>query len=469
MRTTFIVMTMLLCAALPLSAQSDQSDLDSLVFEGRVVNAQGIPLKGTIVSSAKLGVFGATGGDGSFIVKLPIDGDEIIVQKEGLAEYRHKVWGHDSGVILLGEQQSSFMNVKEYNNKMKDTAKSYFEMGLNTIQGKAKNPDYKKAMACFLRAVNMGHSASAYYLGKMFEEGTGITQNYGNAIYWYKKAQDNVDAQRRLGEMYAEGIGVEKNEDEAVRYYYAAVRAGDSLVALPRLKQLEQELAQRTVDKVYEVVETNAGFPGGDQDCYGWLAKHIKYPPKAQENNIQGRVFVQFVVDKDGSIMDVKAVRSPHPWLSREAVRVVSEMPKWKPAMRGGKPVRSRFNLPIMFKLSSGETSSASSGGDDRVFEVVETNAEFPGGEQVLREWLSKNMKYPKIAQEKGIQGSVSVQFVVDKDGSISDVKVLRSPDPSLSKEAERLVSIMPKWKPAMQGGKPVRSRFIWSPRFRLQ
>ena len=81
MRTTFIVMTMLLCAALPLSAQSDQSDLDSLVFEGRVVNAQGIPLKGAVVSSAKLGVFGATGGDGSFIVKLPIDGDEIVIQK----------------------------------------------------------------------------------------------------------------------------------------------------------------------------------------------------------------------------------------------------------------------------------------------------------------------------------------------------------------------------------------------------
>lgn len=104
-------------------------------------------------------------------------------------------------------------------------------------------------------------------------------------------------------------------------------------------------------DRIFEVVEENAMFPGGDAACYEWLSKHIKYPPIAAEQGIQGRVFVQFVVNKDGSIVDVKVLRSPDPSLSREAERVVKEMPKWKPARQGNKPVRSRFNLPVMFRL----------------------------------------------------------------------------------------------------------------------
>lgn len=104
-------------------------------------------------------------------------------------------------------------------------------------------------------------------------------------------------------------------------------------------------------DRIFEVVEENASFPGGDEECYRWLADHIKYPAIANEQGIQGRVFVQFVVNKDGSIVDVKVLRSPDPSLSKEAERVVKMMPRWKPARQGNKPVRSRFNLPVMFRL----------------------------------------------------------------------------------------------------------------------
>lgn len=104
-------------------------------------------------------------------------------------------------------------------------------------------------------------------------------------------------------------------------------------------------------DRVWEVVEENAMFPGGEEACYKWLFDHIKYPAIAQEQGIQGRVFVQFVVNKDGSIVDVKILRSPDPSLSKEAERVVKAMPRWKPARQGNKTVRSRFNLPVMFRL----------------------------------------------------------------------------------------------------------------------
>ena len=103
------------------------------------------------------------------------------------------------------------------------------------------------------------------------------------------------------------------------------------------------------------------------------------------------------------------------------------------------------------------------------IFEVVENPAEFPGGEAALRRWLSDNIRYPVIAQENGIQGRVVVQFVVNTDGSIVDIQVVRSVDPSLEREAVRLVQAMPRWKPGEQRGKKVRVRFTLPINFRLQ
>lgn len=104
-------------------------------------------------------------------------------------------------------------------------------------------------------------------------------------------------------------------------------------------------------DRVWESVEENASFPGGEEECMKWLKKNIKYPSICQEQGVQGRVIVAFVVNRDGSIVDVKVVRSPDEHLSEEAVRVVKLMPKWKPARQGNRTVRSRFHLPVMFRL----------------------------------------------------------------------------------------------------------------------
>ena len=107
---------------------------------------------------------------------------------------------------------------------------------------------------------------------------------------------------------------------------------------------------------------------------------------------------------------------------------------------------------------------------DDAVFVVVETMPEFPGGKQVMFRFLSDNLKYPVIAQENGIQGRAICQFVVNKDGSIVEVEVVRSSgDPSLDKEAVRLIKSMPKWKPGRQRGKPVRVKYTVPINFKLQ
>ena len=106
---------------------------------------------------------------------------------------------------------------------------------------------------------------------------------------------------------------------------------------------------------------------------------------------------------------------------------------------------------------------------ETKVFDVVEEMPQFPGGSSALFEYLSKNIKYPVVAEENGVQGRVVVTFVVERDGSITDVKVVKSVDPSLDKEAQRVVKSMPHWIPGKQNGSAVRVKYTVPVTFRLQ
>ena len=102
---------------------------------------------------------------------------------------------------------------------------------------------------------------------------------------------------------------------------------------------------------VYDVVEVMPQFPGGQTAMLKYIMENIKYPKQIMEEGIQGRVTVSFIVEKDGRVSNVRLLRSVQSALDKEAVRVVKSMPKWSPGKHNGKPVRVRFNLPVMFKL----------------------------------------------------------------------------------------------------------------------
>ena len=104
--------------------------------------------------------------------------------------------------------------------------------------------------------------------------------------------------------------------------------------------------------EVFTVVEDMPEFPGGMEALLTYLSKNIKYPSIAQENNIQGRVIVEFVVNKDGSIVEPKVIKSLDSSCDKEALRVVAAMPKWKPGKQRGKPVRVKYTVPVMFRLT---------------------------------------------------------------------------------------------------------------------
>ena len=106
--------------------------------------------------------------------------------------------------------------------------------------------------------------------------------------------------------------------------------------------------------KVYDYVsiETQPGFPGGMEKFYAYLKKAVRYPAMAQENNIQGKVFVSFVVEKNGKLTDIKVERKLGGGTDEEAIRVLQNSPNWTPGIQNGKPVRVKFNIPISFTLS---------------------------------------------------------------------------------------------------------------------
>ena len=105
-------------------------------------------------------------------------------------------------------------------------------------------------------------------------------------------------------------------------------------------------------EEIFMVVEDQPEFPGGTAALLDYLRKNIKYPAICRENNIQGRVLVTFIVNKDGAIVEPEVVKSVHPQLDREALRVISTMPNWKPGSQRGKPVRVKYTVPVNFRLN---------------------------------------------------------------------------------------------------------------------
>lgn len=249
-------------------------------------------------------------------------------------------------------------------------------------------------------------------------------------------------------------------------------------------KTVNKDSSKQDQDPVFEVVEQMPEFAdGGIPGFMKYLSRSIKYPVKAQTNHIEGRVVVEFIVAKDGSITNVKVSRSVNPDLDQEAIRVISAMPKWKAGMQRGKAVNVRFSVPVMFRLQSKDTKqykpannekadvvvTAYAPDGEKAFEVVEEMPVFPGGTPALMKYIAQSIKYPVEAQKAKIQGRVIVGLIVDKEGNPGHARIIRNVHPLLDAEALRIIKDMPKWEPGKQEGKPVNVQYTIPIVFKLQ
>lgn len=211
---------------------------------------------------------------------------------------------------------------------------------------------------------------------------------------------------------------------------------------------------------VFVDYEQQPHFPGGETALLKYLQENIKYPPKALKDSIQGRVVVQFVVDKAGSVGEVKVVHSVNKDLDDEAVRLIKTLPKFYPGRQNGQAVAVWYTLPVTFKLQDKLEPEKP--------KDVEVKAEFPGGEEALSQFLKDHIKYPPKAAKKKIQGRVEVAFWIDKSGKVHDVGVVESVDKDLDKEAVRICKLLPDFIPATVNGEPVEVLFKLPIRFKI-
>ena len=350
---------------------------------------------------------------------------------------------------------------------------------------------YDKAFAAYEKAAENGHAGAQYNLATFYLEGKVVPQDNNKAVELFEKAanQGLKDAQYNLAAMYHQGAGVEKNEEKAE--YWAKVYK-DIIKLEPKKEEARPSFpfpmgnmgpantAPPTENEIYDVVDVSPKFPGGENALASWLMENLSYPEAAFDEGIQGKVLVSFVIAFDGSVVMPKIAKSVDPLLDAEALRVILSMPKWSPGRQNGKPVYTRYTFPVTFKLSGDKAEKtvseeveqkdlAEEDNATEVFEIVEQNPSFPGGEVRLMEWLRKNMRYPQTAQENSIQGRVMVRFVITKDGSIVEPEIISPTHPLLDAEAMRVILSMPKWEPGMHKGKPVRVRFTLPLTFRLQ
>jgi TonB family protein len=211
--------------------------------------------------------------------------------------------------------------------------------------------------------------------------------------------------------------------------------------------------------EIFTEVEHAPTFPGGEKAFSRFLSSTIKYPAEAVTNRVQGRSIITFVIEKDGTLSDIKVLRALGHGTDEEAVRALKTSPKWNPGVQNGHRVRVQYSVPVNFTYDKNKVEAALSkeANGTQVFSVVEQVPTFPGGDAAFGKFLAANIKYPKAARDANIQGSVITSFIVEKDGSLSDIKVMHGIGYGADEETVRVLKKSPKWNHGVQNGKPVR------------
>jgi protein TonB len=143
---------------------------------------------------------------------------------------------------------------------------------------------------------------------------------------------------------------IDDNADIDEEFEFESTEANDATI-IDAVPVIETEKEDESASEIFVIVEDMPEFPGGELALRKWIANNIKYPVIAAENGIQGKVYVQFVVDKNGAITNARIARGVDPSIDQEALRVVNSLPKWKPGMQRGKSVRVSYTVPINFQL----------------------------------------------------------------------------------------------------------------------
>lgn len=230
-------------------------------------------------------------------------------------------------------------------------------------------------------------------------------------------------------------------------------------------------------DKIITDPDIVPMYTGGTAEMHRFIANTLSYPSDAAARNAQGLVVYTFVVEKDGTLSNFNIIHRADSLLNKEALRILQNMPPWRAARHKGEIVRAETYVPMYFKLNknapatsrqtSGSPSSSATARayaktdtgiieNSDIYTIVDQMPQYETGEQGLGKFISHNIRYPREALQKGIEGRILCSFIVAADGSVSNIEVVEGLDSLLNNEAIRVLGLMPKWIPGENEGEKV-------------
>jgi protein TonB len=229
-------------------------------------------------------------------------------------------------------------------------------------------------------------------------------------------------------------------------------------------------------DEIYDEVGQPAVPIGGVEAYAQYLADNQRYPTAALQRGAQGTAPVTFVVEKTGVISNVAVAKLLDPELDQEAIRLIKGGPKWTPAQHRGAKVRQRVTVPVSFAIPADEaaspTAASKPAGPTTPSGATMVKPDEParpvGGTEAFFTWIQENQKYPTLARQRKVEGRVMVEFIVEKDGSLVEPKVIKRLGSGLDEEALRLIKMAPKWTPARYQGQAMKQKMVLPVVFQL-
>lgn len=223
----------------------------------------------------------------------------------------------------------------------------------------------------------------------------------------------------------------------------------------PELEDETSSVAE--LDEIFLIPEVKATFPGGNQAWATFVEENLTIP----EADPQGRVFASFVVDKAGALHDVKLIRGIGSGADEAVLELLKKSPDWQAATQRGRAVNSRMNIVIKFGEPNDQVAppapptSIDYADINEVFTIVEEMASFPGGTEAWNQFIKNNLKEP----QSDVKGRVFASFVVDKQGNLQDIKLVRGIGQGADEAVVELLEKSPRWIPGKQRGTEVNSR----------
>lgn len=279
-------------------------------------------------------------------------------------------------------------------------------------------------------------------------------------IYFFNQMRVNAMIVSVLISLFLLAGSFQTVEAKTKQYIYSAIEM-----------HVEHAKPPKSSGKIIELPDIDPMYSGGSHEMTRFISTSLRYPREAAENDIQGLVVYNFVVELDGSLSDFEIMHRAHPLLDAEALRIIKSMPTWRPGVYKGENVRARHYVPMYFKLNKDVPRSSTSTAQKRkvmpidpneeIFTIVDKMPEFPTGEEGLGRFISEFVRYPSRAKDEGVQGRILCSFIIRKDGTVSNLEVINGLDNELDNEALRVLSMMPKWNPGVNDNKTVSVKCI--------